>query len=396
MSAQSSRFNTARSTSWLGGGGGPPGSADLLDCVFRPLLACSKMKKYMALWGSLFFFVICVSLYLMMETVNMNSRANVRLADFDENDFNSIESQIHKVEQDIHKNHGTIREIKKILRHIANGDKSSITKLKHLFENEDLDDSNKDSDSIDDLWDSDYKGLQPQKPLPEVVIPDGVCPAFRTESKTQRKIRNAYDVIPFDNIDGGVWKQGWNITYPTNHWENRDNLQVFVVPHTHCDPGWLKTFVGYYQQQTKGIFENMLVKLEEMPDMRLIYAEMSFFSMWWDEISPEKRARVKKLINNGKLEIVAGGWVMTDEANAHYYAMIDQMIEGHTWLNGTLGVKPQAGWSIDPFGLSPTMAYLLKQMGLKNMLIQRVHYSVKKYLAKKKELEFLWRQEWVQ
>ncbi|CAI9743058.1 alpha-mannosidase 2-like [Octopus vulgaris] len=208
------------------------------------------------------------------------------------------------------------------------------------------------------------------------------------------EIRNAYDVIPFDNIDGGVWKQGWNITYPTNHWENRDNLQVFVVPHTHCDPGWLKTFVGYYQQQTKGIFENMLVKLEEMPDMRLIYAEMSFFSMWWDEISPEKRARVKKLINNGKLEIVAGGWVMTDEANAHYYAMIDQMIEGHTWLNGTLGVKPQAGWSIDPFGLSPTMAYLLKQMGLKNMLIQRVHYSVKKYLAKKKELEFLWRQEW--
>ena len=40
-----------------------------------------------------------------------------------------------------------------------------------------------------------------------------------------------------------------------------------------------------------------------------------------------------RLAKEGRFEMVQGGWVMTDEANTHYFAMINQMLDGHEWLH---------------------------------------------------------------
>ncbi|KAM7268182.1 hypothetical protein ACFE04_010348 [Oxalis oulophora] len=205
--------------------------------------------------------------------------------------------------------------------------------------------------------------------------------------------KRLYDKIEFRDVDGGAWKQGWNVSYRGDEWDD-EKLKVFVVPHSHNDPGWKYTVDEYYEQQTRHILDNIVETLSKDVRRKFIWEEMSYLEKWWRDASDEQKESFTNLVKNGQLEIVGGGWVMNDEANSHYYAIIEQITEGNLWLNENIGVIPKNSWAIDPFGYSPTMAYILRRMGFENMLIHRTHYELKKELALHKNLEYVWRQSW--
>ena len=100
------------------------------------------------------------------------------------------------------------------------------------------------------------------------------------------------------------------------------------MPHSHNDPGWLKTFDNYFHTQSQQIINHMIAKMTEHVNLTFIWSEISFLNLWWEGAHPSKQRALKSLVNSGRLEITTGGWVMTDEANAHLYAMVDQLIEG--------------------------------------------------------------------
>lgn len=175
---------------------------------------------------------------------------------------------------------------------------------------------------------------------------------------------------------------------------SRRRLRVIVVPHSHNDPGWHKTVDGYFADQTRHILDNMVEKLLKYPKMTFVWAESVFLSLWWKDLDEEARREVRQLIKRRQLEIVGGGWVVTDEANCHYFSIIDQMIEGHRWLRDNIGVVPRTSWSLDPFGYSSFHPYLYKRVGFENAVILRVSGNMKSRLEEERGLEFFWRQVW--
>lgn len=174
----------------------------------------------------------------------------------------------------------------------------------------------------------------------------------------------------------------------------RPPLKVIIVPHSHNDPGWLKTYINYFQSDTRQILNYIVAKMHEFTDMTFIWSEISFLQLWWDQAHPTKQRALRQLIQQGRFEITTGGWVMTDEANVHVYAMVDQLIEGHQWCRDQLNYTPVTGWSIDPFGHGSTVPYLLSASGFKGTIIQRIHYAWKQWLAKHQNGDYVWTPVW--
>lgn len=69
-------------------------------------------------------------------------------------------------------------------------------------------------------------------------------------------------------------------------------------------------------------------------------------------------------------------------------------MEGHEWIRNHIGVIPKNHWTIDPFGHSPTLTYLVKLAGLKRGVLNRVHYELLKRFGEEQNLEFDWRPSW--
>ena len=110
-------------------------------------------------------------------------------------------------------------------------------------------------------------------------------------------------------------------------------LNVHIVPHTHDDVGWLKTVDQYYSGTNRSIdpagvkyiLDTVVQELQRDTRRTFIYVEIAFFARWWNEQSATTKEIVKKLVSNGQLEFVNGGWCMNDEAGTDYNGIIDQV-----------------------------------------------------------------------
>ena len=208
------------------------------------------------------------------------------------------------------------------------------------------------------------------------------------------KVRIIFQNGHIDDVDIDVPSTQYPTISKRNTNLGKEPLEVIVIPHSHNDPGWKKTYRKYFDDQTTHILTNMVDKLYEYPDMTFIWVESCFLDLWWQNQTSETKEKFRTLVQSGRLEITSGMWVAPDEASPHYFALLDQMIEGHYWVKENLGIVPESSLNFDQFGYSSTMPYLAKKAGLKNVLIKRIHRGLKERFGRLQTLNFNWRQFW--
>ena len=113
--------------------------------------------------------------------------------------------------------------------------------------------------------------------------------------------------------------------------------------------------------------------------------------MWYTRQTAEKQASFKRLVKNGQIEILMGGWSATDEAGVSYNDIINNMHIGHAWLKKEFGTIPKIGWMIDSFGHSTANAALFSDFGFDAIFLGRADEPQKIEMRSKNELQFVWR-----
>ena len=170
-------------------------------------------------------------------------------------------------------------------------------------------------------------------------------------------------------------------------------VDVFLVPHSHCDPGWLLSAQQYFDEWPKADFDHrgsnclvsggsvrqaldhIVAELTLQPDLRFVWSETIWLDKWWRLQNATTRAALRALVAAGQLEIVGGGYVQPCEATTSFRDIIDQATTGHEALRamGLLdaGVRPRVGYQIDMFaGYSSVAPSLWKLAGFDAMVIR--------------------------
>ena len=234
---------------------------------------------------------------------------------------------------------------------------------------------------------------------------------------------------------------------------------VHLVPHTHLDPGWRDTFEGYHRSFASRIHPSVVLALAADHRKRFAFADISFLARWLEESGdarvpstcaydprrptsprdvtvldaswrPERRgaraakafaaektacpetwsALCRRLVREGRLDVVGGGWVSHDEATTpvdlaaaqydegmrtvralFFEEQTDRRFDGDDeFADADVAEASATAWQIDPFGHAAATPAILAHLGFERVVLNRVPAATRARLIRENAREFTW------
>ncbi|MGO9548452.1 NEW3 domain-containing protein [Mycobacterium sp.] len=150
---------------------------------------------------------------------------------------------------------------------------------------------------------------------------------------------------------------------------------MFMISHFHYDPVWWNTQGAYTSIWTEdppgkarqtNAFELVHAHLElarREPEYTFVLAEVDYLKPYWDT-HPEDRADLRRLIAEGRVEIMGGTYNEPNTNLTSAETTIRNFVHGIGFQHDVLGGDPATAWQLDVFGHDPQFPGIAADAGL--------------------------------
>src|ERR1700712_519279 len=145
--------------------------------------------------------------------------------------------------------------------------------------------------------------------------------------------------------------------------------ELFMIGNAHLDPVWLWRWTEGYQE-ARATLASAADLLDENPDYVFTLDQVVLLE-WIQESDPDLFARIRTLVQAGRLEIVGGGWVEPDCNMPSGESFARQGLVAQRFLLEHLGVTATVGCNVDPFGHNVMLPQILSQQGMHSYMFLR-------------------------
>ncbi len=156
---------------------------------------------------------------------------------------------------------------------------------------------------------------------------------------------------------------------------------IYLVPHSHYDVAWAFTKEDYLEIN-ETILQQAVELMKKHEEYRFSW-EQIFPLKALEERNPKLWADIKQMIQQGKLEIIDGQYLMPDSMLPAGEVLVREILFGKKYCKEKFGVDVPVAWCADSFGMNAQLPQIYKKSGYKWLAFRRG--------AKEMQSEFLWK-----
>jgi alpha-mannosidase len=181
----------------------------------------------------------------------------------------------------------------------------------------------------------------------------------------------AVDAVPGEQREARLIAGG--TTTPFTFVVAEPGWTIFMISHFHYDPVWWNTQGEYTSKWTVdppdrqmhgfGLVRAHLEMARREPEYKFVLAEVDYLKPYWDTY-PEDRADLRRLIGEGRVEIMGGAYNEPNTNLTSPETTIRNFVHGMGFQRDVLGADPATAWQLDVFGHDPQFPGIAADAGL--------------------------------